>query len=170
VTASGEPLPYRSEMILITFIAILGTLVVQGLTLAPLSRALGLSGEDDVHERERALANQRAIEAALARLDALARTGGAPAGVLASARAHYVRRLRRFEAETELDESCSDEYAEAQRRVRHEALTAERRTLIELRNRGEISDEVMHEVEQELDVEAIRQGVGEEASLRGGTA
>jgi CPA1 family monovalent cation:H+ antiporter len=157
-------------MILITFIAILGTLVVQGLSLAPLARALGLSGEDHVHERERALANRRVTEAALARLDALAAGGGAPAGVLAGARAHYVRRLRRFDADAALDEACSDDYAEAQRRVRHETLTAERRTLIELRNRGEISDEVMHEVEQQLDVEAVRLGVGEAASLRDGTA
>jgi CPA1 family monovalent cation:H+ antiporter len=164
-TADGTPLPYRSEMILITFVAILGTLVLQGLSLAPLARALGLSGEDEAHERERTLAHERAAQAAVARLDELARAGAAFPGALASARAHYVRRLRRFDAQAALDEACSDEYAEAQRAVRHETLAAERRTLIALRNDGEISDEVLHEVEQELDVEAIRLGVGDRASL-----
>jgi CPA1 family monovalent cation:H+ antiporter len=44
-----------------------------------------------------------------------------------------------------LDPECSAEQAMAQRRLRHEALTAERRTLIALRNRGDISDDVMHQ-------------------------
>jgi CPA1 family monovalent cation:H+ antiporter len=49
----------------------------------------------------------------------------------------------------------------ALRRLRHETLSAERRALIELRDQGAISDEVLHTLEQELDVEAIRIGLGE---------
>jgi CPA1 family monovalent cation:H+ antiporter len=44
-------------------------------------------------------------------------------------------------------------------------LTAERRTLVELRDRGEISDEVLHRLEQELDADAVRIGTGELPSL-----
>ena len=40
-------------------------------------------------------------------------------------------------------------------------LTVERRAAIELRNQGVISDEILHRVEQELDVEAIRRGIGD---------
>ena len=48
--------------------------------------------------------------------------------------------------------------------MRHTLLDAERRAVIALRNRGEISDEVLHEVERELDLEAIRLGVGDLAA------
>jgi hypothetical protein len=40
-------------------------------------------------------------------------------------------------------------------------LSAERRALIALRNQGVISDEILHRLEQELDVEAMRIGLGE---------
>ncbi len=45
--------------------------------------------------------------------------------------------------------------------LRHETLSAERRALIALRDAGVVSDEVLHRLEQELDVEAIRIGLGE---------
>ena len=41
-------------------------------------------------------------------------------------------------------------------------IRAERRILVRLRNEGTISDEVLRELEQELDLEAIRAGSGEE--------
>jgi CPA1 family monovalent cation:H+ antiporter len=50
------------------------------------------------------------------------------------------------------------------RRLRHQALEAERQRLIALRDQGAISDEVLHRLEQELDVEAIRIGLGEARS------
>jgi CPA1 family monovalent cation:H+ antiporter len=37
---------------------------------------------------------------------------------------------------------------------------AERRMLVRLRNEGAISDEVLRELEQELDLEAIHAGAG----------
>ena len=47
------------------------------------------------------------------------------------------------------------------RRLRHETLSAERRAVIELRDQGVISDEILHRLERELDVEAMRIGLGE---------
>jgi len=41
-------------------------------------------------------------------------------------------------------------------------LRAERRAVVRLRDEGAISDQVLYELERELDVEAIRLGVGEE--------
>jgi CPA1 family monovalent cation:H+ antiporter len=60
-----------------------------------------------------------------------------------------------------VDPECTLERAEAFRRIRHETLTAERLALIKLRNDGTISDEVLHRLENELDVEALRLGIGE---------
>ena len=51
---------------------------------------------------------------------------------------------------------------EARRRLRTEMLRAERRMLVRLRNEGAISDDVLLNLEQELDLEALRAGAGEE--------
>jgi CPA1 family monovalent cation:H+ antiporter len=40
-------------------------------------------------------------------------------------------------------------------------LTAERSALIQLRDDGTISDEVLHRLERELDIEALRLGLGD---------
>ena len=68
-----------------------------------------------------------------------------------------------------IDPGVDPESARAQaaiRRLRHETLSAERRALIALRDEGAISDDVLHRLEQELDIEAIRIGVGRGASAR----
>jgi Na+/H+ antiporter len=163
-TADGSPLPYRTEIILVSFVVILTTLVVQGLSLAPLARVLGLSAADESMEQEQQMARRVAAEAALAHLGTLEGHPYLPAGVLDRARTHYQQRARHFDATSEMDIVCTDAWTEAQRLVRHTLLDAERRAVITLRNQGEISDEVLHEVERELDVEAIRLGVGDLAT------
>jgi CPA1 family monovalent cation:H+ antiporter len=55
---------------------------------------------------------------------------------------------------------------EAFRRLRHETITAERLALIALRNDGTISDDVLHRLVRELDVEALRLGVGDRRTPR----
>ena len=164
VTASNQPLPYRTEIILVSFVVILTTLVVQGLTIAPLARRLGLSGTDETAERESQLARRAAAEAALAHLESFRDGAAVPSGILDNARAHYERRVQHFAATSPVDPVCTDEWAETQRRVRHALIEAERRAVIELRDRGDISDEVLHEVERELDIEAIRLGAGEQTA------
>jgi CPA1 family monovalent cation:H+ antiporter len=47
---------------------------------------------------------------------------------------------------------------EGRRRLRREMLHAERRMLVRLRNEGAISDDVLQELEQELDLQAVRVG------------
>ena len=68
-TALALPLafPYRDLIVLTAFCVVLGTLVIQGLTLKPLLRLLDLHDNDPVGREVRA-ARARALEAALARL------------------------------------------------------------------------------------------------------
>jgi CPA1 family monovalent cation:H+ antiporter len=166
-TAAGTPLPFREQIILLTFAVILTTLVLQGLSLTPLIRRLDF-GDDDVLEREETLARERAAQAALERVDQLARERWTQPEQVDRMRTHYTQRARRF---SELgDAECSAERAAAQRRLRHETLSAERRALIRLRDDGVIGDEVLHRLEHELDVEAIRIGLGERLSAVDGSA
>ena len=68
VTATGAPFPARAQIVFITFAVILLTLVVQGPTLAPLARWLGLPGDTDGDDEE-AHARLSATEAGLRVLD-----------------------------------------------------------------------------------------------------
>lgn len=158
-TAAGVPLPFRAEIILITFSVILATLVVQGLSLAPLIRALNLK-EDGTLEREEMQAREHAATAALARLDEVANEGWPIPEHLDQMRVHYGDRVQRYTKDGTAPE-CKAETIEIFRRLRHETLTAERLAVIGLRNDGVISDDVLHRLEQELDVEALQLGIGE---------
>ena len=157
-TAAGAPFPYRDQIILFAFGVILATLVLQGLTLTPLIRALRL-GEDDTLDLEEAWAREAAARAALARLEELARDPGMRREDIERLRALYTQRLQRA-SPLAVGAGDSAERA-AYRRLRYETLSAERRALIALRDQGVISDEVLHRLEQELDVEALRMGLGE---------
>src|SRR3954447_1479635 len=71
-TDSGAPFPGRDVIVLVTLIIIVATLVIQGLTLRPLMRALGLTDRERA-EHEEAHARARAAEAALEQLDDVAK-------------------------------------------------------------------------------------------------
>jgi NhaP-type Na+/H+ or K+/H+ antiporter len=159
-TNTGAPFPFRAEIILLSFAFILVTLVLQGLTLAPLIRRLGI-GEGTEGEQEERHARERAAAAALSRLNELGREEWPKIPHLHQLRLHYERRRARFIPSAEIDEECRKETSEALLRLREEALTAERLALIQLRDEGTIGDEVLHRLEQELDIEAIRLGLGE---------
>ncbi len=158
-TAAGAPFPFRAEIILITFSVIFATLVLQGLSLAPLIRALNLQ-EDRALEREEMQAREHAATAALVRLDEVANEGWPIPEHLDQMRAHYGDRAQRYAKDGTAPE-CTAEAIEIFRRLRHETLTAERLAVIGLRNDGAISDDVLHRIEHELDVEALQLGIGE---------
>jgi CPA1 family monovalent cation:H+ antiporter len=158
--SSGQPFPYRARILVITFFVILVTLVLQGLSLAPLIRWLNLQRDESLKDEE-ALVREHMAAAALARLDELAIADGTVGEHLDRLRLHYARRRDRFRQPSRTDPDCSEAGAQAFRRLRHETLSSERRTAIALRNQGVIGDEVLHRVEQELDVEAIRLGIGD---------
>jgi Na+/H+ antiporter len=156
VLADGTRFPYRTEILIITLGVILVTLVLQGLTLAPLIRKLQFS-QDRTPVIEQQHARREALRSGVERLEDLADESWVPGAEVAKLRDEYQRRSER-EANATSDPGAT----EAARRLRAELLRAERRAMIRLRNEGAISDEVLHELERELDAEAIRLGVGEE--------
>ena len=156
--AGGARFPFRDEIILFTFGVILSTLVLQGLTLTPLIRRLRLA-EDETLDLEEAWAREAAARAALTRLEELARDTASRREDVERLQALYGQRLQRASS-LSMDDGNAVGRA-AYRRLRHETLTAERRALIALRDEGVVSDEVLHRLEGELDVEAIRIGLGE---------
>ncbi len=159
-TATGVPFPYRAEIILISFVVILATLVCQGLSLPPLIRFLKVKPGRGLEAEER-LAREHAATAALTRLDQLVGEEWLKEEHIERLRVQYSRRMERVVGSATGDGDALRESTEAFQRLRHETLTAERMALIGLRDDGTISDEVLHHLEHELDVEALRQGIGE---------
>jgi NhaP-type Na+/H+ or K+/H+ antiporter len=154
-TNTGAPFPERDLIVFLTFCVILATLVVQGLSLPALIRALGLE-DDGSQEREEIKGRIRVAEAALARIEELAVEEWVREDTAERVRGLYNYRRSRFSARFGGDENGIEERSVAYQRLLRELLRAQRRTLIELRNEGMIGDEVMHRIERDLDLEESR--------------
>jgi monovalent cation/hydrogen antiporter len=155
-TDAGNAFPDRDLLIFLTFAVILGTLVVQGLTLPALIRALALE-EDGLAEREEAKARIHAAEAALERLEELIDEDWVREDTAERMRGLYNFRQERFRSrvDAEADGSAEERSLDYQR-LRRELLDAERSAVIELRRAGRIDDEVMRRVVRDLDLEDLR--------------
>jgi CPA1 family monovalent cation:H+ antiporter len=143
-------LEYREFLIFLTFVVILVTLVVQGLTLAPLIRRLKLGTDHSTREEHR-LARVAMGKAALSAVDSAA-GGGVLPDVIERIRAEFGERVAVASPLAQLSDSS---HAQATR-VRLAAVRAERDELIRLWQDGKISDEVLHQLEEELDYEESR--------------
>jgi CPA1 family monovalent cation:H+ antiporter len=151
------PFPGRDLIIFFAFSVVLATLLVQGLSLPAVIRALDLEEDDGGAEAEEALARVRAAEAGLERLDELVAEGWVLEDTAERARGMYRFRIGRFQARMDPDGDGKIERRSLKyQRLRHELIEAERRAVVELRNTGEISDEVMRRVERDLDLEDSR--------------
>jgi NhaP-type Na+/H+ or K+/H+ antiporter len=155
-TGTGQPFPQRNLIIFMTFGVILATLVLQGLSLPWLIRRLGLH-RDDSDEQEELWGRLRATDAALARLEELAGQEWTRDDTVERMRGLYQFRRRRLKARGGyLDDDGAQDRSLAYQRLVRELLEAQRREIVLLRNRGEISNEVMHRIERDLDLEDAR--------------
>jgi monovalent cation/hydrogen antiporter len=151
----GAPFPGRDLILFLTFSVILATLVVQGLSLPALIRGLGLE-DDGSQEREEIEGRIEVAQAALARIEELVEEDWVREDTAERVRGLYNYRHSRFSARFDGDEDGIEERSAAYQRFMRELLRAQRRTLIQLRNEGRISDEVMHRIEHDLDLEETR--------------
>jgi Na+/H+ antiporter len=161
VTDSGEPFPDRDLLLFCTFAVVLVTLVGQGLTFAPVVRALGLRANAADQARLRNQARSASVEAALARLDEIAEDAHDEVDTQAieTMRAQLQTRLARYRGRLSLLEAAesgempvSPRY-EAALRVRREAIDAQREELLRWRDAGRLPDEGLRVLERELDHE-----------------
>jgi CPA1 family monovalent cation:H+ antiporter len=155
-TDAGDPLVDRDLVVFFAFCVVLGTLVVQGLSMPGVIHMLGLEADDE-EDSEEALARIRAAEAALERLDELEREDWVLPDTAERMRGLYRFRIDRFNARSSPDGDGKIERRSLKyQRLRRDLLDTERRTVVELRNTGEISDEVLRRVQRDLDLEDAR--------------
>jgi CPA1 family monovalent cation:H+ antiporter len=154
--ADGSAFPGRDYILFATFCIIFATLVLQGLSLPALIRALRVE-DDGTAELEERTARIKANEAALAYLEELKGNAEISPEILDRLRAGYHDRLRQLEA-------CADSSAKGGsrppaplfQRLEQEALSVERRTIIQLRDEYVINDEVLRRIQRDLDLAEAR--------------
>jgi Na+/H+ antiporter len=152
--------PERGLIIFLTLCVIFATLVAQGLSLPWLIRRLGVH-DDGSGEREELHARREATAAAIAHLELLGEEDWTRDDTIERLLGLYRfrdRRLRQRAGELddpELDDDL-DERSHAFQRTVREVLDAQRRRVVELRDGGAISDDILHALERELDLEDQR--------------
>jgi monovalent cation/hydrogen antiporter len=149
--------PARDEILLMTFAVIFATLVLQGLTLPALIRKVGVR-DDGEDEREELLGRRAAAAVALARLDELAEEEWTYDETVERVRGLYRYRSRRFAAQAgdTGDDDGIEHRSRKYQKLARAVYDAQRDELVRLRNAGQISNEVMHRLERELDLEDER--------------
>lgn len=153
-TDAGAALPGRDLIVFITFAVVLVTVVAQGLSLPALARRLGVAGVGGDEEHEELTARLAATKAALVELEALATEGWADDDTIEDVRLHYEQRKRRFAARAgKIEDDGYEDRSRAHQRVLRRLYAAERHTVLALRNSGAISNDIMHRLERELDLE-----------------
>lgn len=157
-TLSGAPMPGRPYIVFLTFVVVIGTLLLHGLTLPWLIRRLGVrSDEARTDAIAAAAAQERAATAAAARLDEILAAGETSAARERAADVLLMWNNRRRNSAWERLGRGADEIGESPtatfRRMRLEMLAAERQALIAERDSGRIDDEVLRSMLHGLDLE-----------------
>lgn len=145
--ALPEGFPFRDLILLTAFSVVLGSLLIQGLTLRPLVLALNLDEPDPV-AHEVGLARNAAYRAALAEIDGDTSKEG---------------KLLRYEYEALLQRVAENSGGELNDELpanplRRRVIAAARRTAIAMRRSGEIGDDAYHKFEEELDFAELSAG------------
>ena len=132
--------PFRDLIVLTAFSVVLGTLVIQGLTLKPLLRALALQDDDPVGQ-EVSAARERALRAGLASV------AGEESPVAEAVRQEFTSHL----VHQSPGRDGSDPTQSAHGDLHQRALEAARQEVLTMRAADEIGDDAFHQIEEELD-------------------
>lgn len=127
--------PHRDLIVFCAFCVVLSTLVIQGATLRPLLKLLGVRDDGSV-QRELQTARVETARAALQELQTQV-----PSPALDILRREYLARMRSGDPEAG---SLAD--------LQQHAALAQRRALVELRARSVIGDDAFHAAEEEIDL------------------
>lgn len=160
-----EATPERELLIFLTFFVILVTLVGQGLTLPWLIRALKVGVDARAAAYQELLARRATTEAAMARIEQLKEEWPTHLPLIDTLRSQYTHRashlgdvpgagsegLDGFDGVEGVDQELLEHHL-----IRRAVIDAERAAVLELRERGEIDDEVWRQIQQDIDLEELR--------------
>lgn len=165
VTTSNTLVPARNLIVFITFSVIFATLVLQGMTLSPIVKLLGLH-RDSSGIAEEIVARIAQSRAAVHAIDDITAHGGPEARIATAVRSRYSARLARWVARRDGrdDDATKDEtqaanemagMADVVTRVNQQIIGAQRDSLLKLRESETINDDVLRQLQRELDLESM---------------
>ncbi|GAA1957891.1 Na+/H+ antiporter [Kitasatospora viridis] len=154
--ADGAALPGRPLVLVLTTAVVVFTLVVQGLSLAPLVTRSGLALEPEHTLREEQQARASLAHAGLEHLDALAELESTPEHLLDRVRRSLQARLHHAEDTAEPDASAPTLLA--YRDLRREVIEVQSAELHRLYDTHRISDTTRRQLQRDLDLEEAALG------------
>ena len=154
----GQPFPHRNLILLISFIVIMVTLVIQGLSLPWVIRKLKISS-DDAAEKEQEMEIKLAL--AMAALDHLKTNYANEVKTIDAFQRMYDRyqRMADISAKKLLSDDPEQEtpdFLPAYRKMLLELVDIRRERLLTLKNERKMPDELLRNKEWELDLEEAR--------------
>lgn len=150
-----QPFPDRDLILMMTFGVILFSLIVQGLTVEPLLKRLGLIGRQATQDEYEIISARKAmLSAAMQEIDKVGRTGGITQERAQQLKTEYASRIEQLDDDLRnlhlLDEDLSLSQA---RGIKRRLLQLQKSVLRQRNLDGTISDEPMRELLAELDEE-----------------
>jgi CPA1 family monovalent cation:H+ antiporter len=153
--SNGQPFAQRNLILFLTFSIIFVTLVLQGLSLPLILRALGLTGSN-AEEQEELTARRILLRRALASLrEQTSLCSGEDRHDLDDLIHLYEDRLEAIRDPAGAPSTTAPSHAR-RARLQLGALAVERNSLLDLRDRGLVSDDVLRRLERELDLDETR--------------
>jgi monovalent cation/hydrogen antiporter len=152
VIEGSQPFPNRNLIIFLTFSVIFSTLVVQGLTLRPLIKWLGIKPDPNIHVRE---LNARLViaSALIEHIEENYSLSLNDEGLNLIKTKYEIRIQRIRKGETAERQALLMDTLPV---IQQELLDKERTLIMKLRNEGSISEETLRKIEYELDLEESR--------------
>ena len=151
--AGSEAFPNRNLIIFLTFSVIFSTLVVQGLTLRPLIKWMGIKSDGKAHEEE--LKARLSIASSMIEHIEENHSLTLTDEGLNLIKTKYEIRIQRIR-KGELAPKVEEALVEKLYLIQQELLDKERQLILNLRRAGSISEEALRKIEYELDLEESR--------------
>lgn len=149
--ADGKPFPFRDLLIFLTVAVIASTLILQGLTLPAIVRKFGFEPDADNSDEATLKVRLALAREAVRRIDELSRAEGIETDD------PHLQKLLNYYLELAIDHAklagISEERADYFRRLYTEAIMAQRRLLIAMRENDQISEDTFRVLQNELDLE-----------------
>jgi Na+/H+ antiporter len=159
-TTQGAPFPLRDLLVFCALVAVLVTLLGQGLTFALLVRCLGLHASESDQARLRDEARSASVHAALIRLDEIGDLEpDTDPRLIEQMRAGLQVNLGRYQDRLDVSRTAGTAMApsghahQEESRLRHATIEAQREELLRWRDAGRLPDAGLRVLERELDHE-----------------
>lgn len=146
--SDGQPFPGRDLLLFCTFLVVVVTLVGQGLTFGPVTRAMGVLADPADETWLSREARAASVRAGLTRLDQIAASGDLGGPALGALRASLEHEAGRYRQQSQW--GADDDAA---LRARREVIDAQREELLRWRDAGHLPDASLRVLERELDHE-----------------